>query len=480
MQESVEFIVEPFKYNVKYVSGLVNIEIIHMDEYHVWSTMIHENINEANEKIFNINLTPEVLFKIIQDYHNKTLDESVNITFPTKYKTFDSQLSLVIDFKYKYGEKDTKYINLDPKKISFEEKLNYKIDKLKEDFNKYKSQNDKNDFLSKETNNKLSQVESDIAKTEYNMEEIVYGVEELDDKIKKMEKTINDLQVNNKSIKKSVTALEKKFDNRVEDIKRGLFLKFHSELRRMKLQLGGIINNQSSENNNKKLKNKDYCDDDTDCDDCYDECDDDSNCDTSNDTDDEREDDNDTDCNDNTNDEVVHIMDILNKQKKYSEDELKTLLSCENIGNLDEARLLSSLSTEQEFDSVFETLNTLFLSMTDSMKSILEKRDYVVGLMKVIHFKNLNKKDENYENNTKDKKNNIDEILKLINNDIFKLKSDSEILNDCNRDDFENIFSSLNQLFLDLTCKVNGVNSKRDKVIEFLKIIHNEAQRKYA
>lgn len=131
MEYSLNFVVEPFSYNIIFSQSdeSIFIEATHVKEYFVWEILIHEQITSGHnsESFVDVKLTPEIIFKILSDYHNGTTrGNEINIIFPKSYKAQNAQIFIEFHFSVvpsikKYN--DSKIIILDPKIISYDDRI---------------------------------------------------------------------------------------------------------------------------------------------------------------------------------------------------------------------------------------------------------------------------------------------------------------------------------------------------------------------
>jgi len=98
--------VGPFEYTITlYDNGkAIKIEIVHLGEFHQWKR-IYEGPdvinkptvpNSMSNSLVAIELTPEILFNIFDDYKNDKLDAKTLIEFPQLYDSAVNPLSIKI------------------------------------------------------------------------------------------------------------------------------------------------------------------------------------------------------------------------------------------------------------------------------------------------------------------------------------------------------------------------------------------------
>jgi hypothetical protein len=133
--ESLNFNKGVYSYNVKYFEDKLLIEAFHTHECLFWNVIIDDSyeIHEGQTTSLSIKLTPALIFKFFKDYIELTLDKTVTIDLPDKYKDVDVQLAIVFIFTLPYDSSycNAKTIFLQPKKISEAERFNLKLIRIK-------------------------------------------------------------------------------------------------------------------------------------------------------------------------------------------------------------------------------------------------------------------------------------------------------------------------------------------------------------
>lgn len=137
----LNLIVEPFEYKLTLQDNILHIKAKHTEDCLVWTTIIDDSLEEPSsikrdiktQKQFIINLDPEEVFDLFENYVKKSLDNNVQITFPKMYKTENDHLCIVIDFQMLFGKQrcDTKWIMLNAEPISKDTIIFQKLDNLK-------------------------------------------------------------------------------------------------------------------------------------------------------------------------------------------------------------------------------------------------------------------------------------------------------------------------------------------------------------
>jgi len=120
--------IEPFEYILTLQDSALQIVAKHVDECFIWSTILDDILQEPDtvkmdfntKKQFIVNLEPEEIFDLFDQYEKKILEKNINITFPKMFKTENEHLCIIIEFQRSFGKQqnDTKWIILNPENIS--------------------------------------------------------------------------------------------------------------------------------------------------------------------------------------------------------------------------------------------------------------------------------------------------------------------------------------------------------------------------
>ena len=112
-----------------------------MDECLIWSTILDDVLEDpdsmknttSSKKQFIVNLEPEEIFEIFDQYKRDALGNNIKITFPKMFKTEKEHLCIVIEFQRTFGKQqnDTKWIMLNPENISKDVIIFQKLEHLK-------------------------------------------------------------------------------------------------------------------------------------------------------------------------------------------------------------------------------------------------------------------------------------------------------------------------------------------------------------
>src|SRR5271154_5851432 len=135
---SLNFSEGPFIYTIKYLSTdyMLDIKCSHNEEYYVWSKTISDNfLSDQNitKSCVQIILTPLLVFKIFEEFVNKTLNNIYSLSFPKNYKTPDTLLVIEITTKMPYLDAINRInIYLEPMLITEVDRINIKLARLKE------------------------------------------------------------------------------------------------------------------------------------------------------------------------------------------------------------------------------------------------------------------------------------------------------------------------------------------------------------
>jgi len=135
---SLNFSEGPFIYTIKYLStdNILDIKCSHNEEYYVWSKTISDNfLSDQNitKSCVQITLTPLLVFKILEEFVNKTLNNIYSMSFPKNYKTPDTLLVIEITTKMPYLDVMNRInIYLEPMLITEVDRINIKLARLKE------------------------------------------------------------------------------------------------------------------------------------------------------------------------------------------------------------------------------------------------------------------------------------------------------------------------------------------------------------
>ena len=110
------------RYIFQYHDNALYIGAIYHEDYTEWSSVDDTNKKMDNSCVLNIEYMPATKFKMLNDYVNKTLDESIEIKFP-KFKSSKTDLCITITTKLGYDMSDCTMIIIKAKEIDVSEKI---------------------------------------------------------------------------------------------------------------------------------------------------------------------------------------------------------------------------------------------------------------------------------------------------------------------------------------------------------------------
>jgi hypothetical protein len=113
------------KFELKLQNNVLEIMARHNDECFVWHAKVEGSLeqNESSKKelkkSFIVDLEPEEIFELFDQYQKKKLENNIEISFPSLFKHENDDLSIEIKFKRTFGKQqyDIKEIVLHPKNI---------------------------------------------------------------------------------------------------------------------------------------------------------------------------------------------------------------------------------------------------------------------------------------------------------------------------------------------------------------------------
>jgi len=149
---SITFTVEAFTYIAKYLpsDNMLDLKCSHNEEYYSWSKIIGDESKQetTSQDMHNQNQThnvtstsscvqiipnPMLIFKLLEAYKNKTLNDIYTLSFPKDFKTYDTPLVIEIHTKIPYiAEIDKKRIYLSHIPMTEADRVNLKLTRLKE------------------------------------------------------------------------------------------------------------------------------------------------------------------------------------------------------------------------------------------------------------------------------------------------------------------------------------------------------------
>jgi len=137
----IKLVIEPFEYTLTLQDSVLQIVAKHLDECLIWSTILDDVLEDpdsmknttSSKKQFIVNLEPEEIFEIFDQYKKNILGNNIKITFPKMFKTEKEHLCIVIEFQRTFGKQqnDTKWIMLNPENISKDVIIFQKLEHLK-------------------------------------------------------------------------------------------------------------------------------------------------------------------------------------------------------------------------------------------------------------------------------------------------------------------------------------------------------------
>ena len=128
------FVEKEFTYNVKNTNDTTLIECIHNTQYYKWQSIFDKNIISRNDVnyIFSHNISPNLLYKLLLEYKNGTLDKTYKFIFQETYKNKDTEIMIELEEKLPYETNpDHKLIILLPEKIDESQRFDNKINNIK-------------------------------------------------------------------------------------------------------------------------------------------------------------------------------------------------------------------------------------------------------------------------------------------------------------------------------------------------------------
>lgn len=129
MDNKFSFVENNITYYIDMYDDTLFIEAIYNNDYMVWSTVIGDELTSSSGSLCNSHIfamyVPTIKYAILKDYMNKTLDTSkIEVIFPNKIKSAKTELCIEIITKTLYGLSHTSTIIIQPKEITFEDKIN--------------------------------------------------------------------------------------------------------------------------------------------------------------------------------------------------------------------------------------------------------------------------------------------------------------------------------------------------------------------
>lgn len=203
MTQVLEFEQGPFEYTISYYNDALDIKVKHCDECYLWEKILYGKNNIVTEITNNLSgstlsekiiqsddskskFTPLKIFKIMTDFVDKKLHNSVTVVFPEKFKNSESSLMLEITVNIQYDFVLKEVIFLEPKNIKNEERLELKLNQLKKKL-------DEN--LNKKHSEKINELIQDVDEVHsiYNkLEEKIYMLDEIQtERIYNLEDTVD-------------------------------------------------------------------------------------------------------------------------------------------------------------------------------------------------------------------------------------------------------------------------------------------------
>ena len=126
---------------------------------------------------------------------------------------------------------------------------------------------------------------------------------------------------------------------------------------------------------------------------------------------------------------------------------------------------LVALTREDEYVNVFSRLKKLFSEYTNNISEIDNKREHLINLMKAVHYKWKN----NSSNVPSTKKDNWLSEIDLNNISPNLLVHVIE-----NVEEYNLVFASLNELFLEYKCKLETLDVKRQHIINLMRALYSK------
>ena len=135
----ISFFNSPFTYTITFSPDdtMMEISCSHSEEYFTWSKIIDQDIitEFVDLKTSNLHLkvSPVLLFKLITEFKNGSLDPIYKFKFPEAYKTWDTSLVIELITRIPYETTtDHKIIILDPVTVSDSDRFNFKLAHVKD------------------------------------------------------------------------------------------------------------------------------------------------------------------------------------------------------------------------------------------------------------------------------------------------------------------------------------------------------------
>lgn len=181
--EKFEFDIEPFSYSIEYYGkdNIINIVARHCEEFYSWNITISESLsstertcNNSNSSSLNFTIDPELLFILLKEFYNDTLNPMHEFKFPNDYKSPDVNLPIEIVTRLPYKKvEDIKMIYLKPINTTEAERFDYKLRNVKKMIEsnyveQIRALEDKISTLEKFINNKLEEKDLDEIRNKIN------------------------------------------------------------------------------------------------------------------------------------------------------------------------------------------------------------------------------------------------------------------------------------------------------------------------
>ena len=162
----------------------LSIEAVRKDDYSIWHSVIYETAPDSKSicatlaNTMFVNYPPETKFRIISDHIAGTLDKMYSIKFPVadtdSLKDETQNLIIEIIMTPVYGNKSITLINIEPKELTFTEKIQKNLSNHKES-----------------VNTKIEKIHDSVEKNNKSCKELI---EQLTSKIAALETRVADLE----------------------------------------------------------------------------------------------------------------------------------------------------------------------------------------------------------------------------------------------------------------------------------------------
>ena len=230
--KELKFTVEPYIYSVKLFEGnILQIEVIHKEEYLIWFNIFDENIKTGNKitDLMKMELRPKIIFDILSDFSENKVSNDFKIVFPNDLPISEnSQLMLEIHVEISYGFSKIIPIYLNPKVLEYKEivdkkllffknsikNMETKIEELSNTYESFDEEEFKNELIKRFDEETKIELLNEFKKMidENNHNKYIPSIVELSHKINNQQEMINSLTEKNVAIKQKLTTFQNEID----------------------------------------------------------------------------------------------------------------------------------------------------------------------------------------------------------------------------------------------------------------------------